>query len=142
MKADAKTEAEVMNVLKRFIKAYQNKDLASILKLFASDPDVVFYGNGEDEKSIGLEGIREQAEHDWSQSAAVSLEVKWSSVSSAGAVAWLAADIEIRAGVGGMEMSLPARLTAVLEKRVSEWLFVQWHSSLPTVEEPENQVIR
>jgi ketosteroid isomerase-like protein len=137
MKADVKTEAEVMTTLNRFIKAYQDKDLAGILKLFAPDPDVVFYGNGEDEKSIGIVGIREQAEHDWSQSAAVSLEIKWSSVSSAGAVAWLAADIEIHAGVGGIEMRLPARLTALLEKRAGEWLFMQWHSSLPTVEEPQ-----
>jgi ketosteroid isomerase-like protein len=136
MKADVKTEAEVMTTLNRFIKAYQDKDLAGILKLFAPDPDVVFYGNGEDEKSIGIVGIREQAEHDWSQSAAVSLEIKWSSVSSAGAVAWLAADIEIHAGVGGIEMRLPARLTAILEKRAGEWLFMQWHASVPTIEQP------
>jgi ketosteroid isomerase-like protein len=136
MKADVKTEAEVMTTLNRFIKAYQDKDLAGILKLFAPDPDVVFYGNGEDEKSIGIVGIREQAEHDWSQSSAVSLEIKWSSVSSAGAVAWLAADIEIHAGVGGIEMRLPARLTAVLEKRAGEWFFMQWHASVPTIEQP------
>jgi len=136
MKTDVKTEAEVMTTLNRFIKAYQDKDLAGILKLFAPDPDVVFYGNGEDEKSIGIVGIREQAEHDWSQSSAVSLEIKWSSVSSAGAVAWLAADIEIHAGVGGIEMRLPARLTAVLEKRAGEWFFMQWHASVPTIEQP------
>jgi len=136
MKTDVKTEAEVMTTLNRFIKAYQDKDLAGILKLFAPDPDVVFYGNGEDEKSIGIVGIREQAEHDWSQSSAVSLEIKWSSVSSAGAVAWLAADIEIHAGVRGIEMRLPARLTAVLEKRAGEWFFMQWHASVPTIEQP------
>jgi ketosteroid isomerase-like protein len=139
MKADAQTESEVIAVLDRFIKAYHDKNLAGILQLFALDPDVVFYGNGEDEKSIGVAGIREQAEHDWSQSAAVSLEIKWSSVSSAGSVAWVAADVEIHAGVGGMEMSLPARLTAVLEKHAGEWLFMQWHSSLPTIEQPENR---
>lgn len=137
MKADDTTEVEVMATLGRFIKAYHDKDLAGILKLFAPDPDVVFYGNGEDEKSTGVAGIREQAEHDWSQSATVSLKIKWSSVSAAGSVAWLAADIEIHAGEGGMEMSLPARLTAVLEKREGEWYFIQWHSSIPTVEQPE-----
>lgn len=139
MKADAKTESEVMTKLDRFIKAYHDKDLDAMLTLFAPDPDVVFYGNGEDEKSIGVMGIREQAEHDWSQSASVSLEIQWSSVSSAGTVAWIAADIEIRAGVGGIEMIMPARLTAVLEKRGSAWLFVQWHTSLPTIEQPAAQ---
>jgi ketosteroid isomerase-like protein len=139
MKAADKTAVEVMTSLNRFLKAYHDKDLAGILKLFAPDPDVVFYGNGEDEKSVGIAGIREQAEHDWSQSAALSLGITWSSVSSAGSVAWLAADIEIRAEVQGMEMILPARLTAVLEKRAGEWLFMQWHASVPTIEQPENR---
>lgn len=139
MRADARTEAEVMATLDKFIRAYQQKDLPGIMRLFAPDPDVVFYGNGEDEKSVGIEGIGEQAEHDWSQSAALLLELKWSSVSAAGPVAWLAADIEIHAGVGGMEMILPARLTAVLEHRGEEWLFVQWHTSIPTVEQSEKR---
>jgi len=64
------------------------------------------------------------------------LEIKWSLVSAAGSVAWLAADIEIHAGVGGIEMRLPARLTAILEKRAGEWLFMQWHASVPTIEQP------
>lgn len=138
MKADTKTETEVIAVLNKFISAYHDKDLPGILALFATDSDVIFYGNGEDEKSIGIEGIREQAEHDWAHDASIYLEVRWSSVSAVGSVAWLAADIEIHALVNGLEMVMPARLTAVLEKRAGKWLFMQWHSSLPTVEEPEN----
>jgi ketosteroid isomerase-like protein len=139
MKADAQTEADVMAALNSFMKAYQDKNLEGIIALFAPDPDVVFYGNGEDEKSIGVSGIREQAEHDWSQSASVTLEVKWSSVSSAGSVAWVASDIVIHAGISGMDMTIPARLTAVLEKRGRDWLFLQWHTSLPTVEQQVDQ---
>ena len=138
MKADSETEADVMDVLGRFIRAYNDKDMDGILNLFAPDPDVVFYGNGKDEKSIGISGIREQAQHDWGQDASISLEVQWSSVSSAGLVAWLATDIQIHAEARGMEMVMPARLTAVLEKRDDKWFFMQWHTSLPTVEEPEN----
>ncbi|NLW35743.1 nuclear transport factor 2 family protein [Syntrophorhabdus aromaticivorans] len=140
MKADAKTENEVIDTLKVFMRAYRDRDLEKILELFAPDPDVVFYGNGEDEKSVGLAGIKEQAEHDWSQSAAVSLEIKWTSVSMSGPVAWLAADLEILADGGGVEMSLPARLTAVLERRSERWFFMQWHVSLPTREEGEGNV--
>jgi ketosteroid isomerase-like protein len=141
MKADSQTEADVIDTLGRFIKAYNQKDINGILRLFAPDRDVVFYGNGEDEKSIGIEGIREQAEHDWTQDASVSLEVQWSSVSSAGSVAWLAADLKIHARVGGIEMIMPARLTAVLENRAGKWFFMQWHASLPTIEEPAIQQI-
>lgn len=134
MKADAETEKEVMEALNGFIKAYEERNVKGILELFSPDPDVVFYGNGEDEKSLGLSGIREQAEHDWSQGAALSLKIAWSSVSSAGLVAWLAADLEIHAGMEGVGMELPARLTAVLEKRDGKWSFMQWHTSLPTID--------
>jgi ketosteroid isomerase-like protein len=139
MKADEKTEKEVMDALQTFVRAYRDRDLKGMLELFAPDPDVVFYGNGEDEKSIGVSGIKEQAEHDWSQSAAVSLGIKWRSVSMAGLAAWLAADLEIVAEGGGVEMSLPARLTAVLERRGDRWFFMQLHVSLPTREESENK---
>ncbi|OPY74595.1 MAG: hypothetical protein A4E63_00675 [Syntrophorhabdus sp. PtaU1.Bin050] len=139
MKADAKAEREIMDTLGAFTRAYRDRNLDRMLGLFAPDPDVVFYGNGEDEKSIGLSGIKEQAEHDWSQSAAVSLQTKWVSVSMAGQVAWLAADLEILAEGGGVEMSLPARLTAVLERRGEKWFFMQLHVSLPTREEGENK---
>jgi ketosteroid isomerase-like protein len=137
MKADEKTEADVMSMLNRFIGAYGKKDIDSIEGLFAPDPDVIFYGNGEDEKSIGLTGIRGQAEQDWSGPAKVSLSVKWSSVSAAGSIAWLAADLEICADVEGIEMKLPARVTAVLEKRGGVWFFMQWHASIPTTERME-----
>jgi len=35
-------------------------------------------------------------------------------------------------------MNLPARLTAILEKRAGKWFFMQWHVSVPTIEQPEN----
>jgi ketosteroid isomerase-like protein len=52
-------------------------------------------------------------------------------VSAAGNVAWAAADAVFKATVAGQELSLPARVTAVLEKRGDQWLVVQSHFSLP-----------
>lgn len=75
MKADSGVQKQMLWMSCRFIRAYNDKDMDGILNLFASDPDVVFYGNGKDEKSIGISGIREQAQHDWGQDASISLEV-------------------------------------------------------------------
>ena len=50
MKADAKTEAEVMAVVNQVQEAFNKRDLNSIPVLFAPDPDLVFYGTGADEK--------------------------------------------------------------------------------------------
>ncbi len=134
MKADEKTEAAVIESLNKFVQAYSKKDLDGVLSLFAPDPDVMFIGTGKDEKCFGLMELKSQVEYDWSQCETLSMEIGWSTVSMAGNVAWLAADVIVRATAGLQEVSVPVRLTAVLEKREDQWFFVQWHGSLPATE--------
>lgn len=131
MKADQQTEAAAVAVLNRFNDAYRRRDLTELLSLFAPDADVVLIGTGPDERRVGQPEIQAQAERDWAQSDAGSFNWKWHSVSAAGPVAWLAAEGTAQAKVGGQEMSLPIRLTGVLEKRGEKWLFVQSHASVP-----------
>lgn len=52
MRADAKTEAEVIAVINQVKEAFNKRDLNSIPALFAPDPDAVFYGTGADEKVL------------------------------------------------------------------------------------------
>jgi ketosteroid isomerase-like protein len=131
MKADAQTEAAVRDVLNRMADAYTKRDMRALLALMAPDPDNVMYGTQADEKRVGPAEIQVQAERDWSQTEAGSFELGWTSVSAAGNVAWVAADMTFKATVDGQELAFPGRLTAVLEKRGDRWLFVQSHFSLP-----------
>lgn len=131
MKADPKVESEVMAVVTKHMEAYAKRQLDSALALWAKDPDVVAIGSGPDEKRVGPAELKVQLERDFAQSEAVSMELGWRSVSTAGSVAWMAANCLIRAKVNGQDISLPGRLTAVLEKRGNRWLFVQQHFSMP-----------
>ncbi len=119
-----------MAVLEQFRHAYAHRDMERLLAVFAPDPDVVLYGTGADEKRVGLAEIQQQAERDWAQAESSTFEWGWSSVSAAGSVAWMAADMVIQASVGGQEVQLPLRFTAVLERRGAQWLCVQAHLSL------------
>ncbi|MFO0794669.1 MAG: nuclear transport factor 2 family protein [Candidatus Brocadiaceae bacterium] len=139
MKADAKTEAAVIAVLSKFAEGYAKRDLEAVLALFAPDPDVVMFGTGADEKRVGLAEIKAQAERDWSQSEGASLTYGWTSVSAAGSVAWVAADANFKAKVGGQEITLAGRLTGVLENRGGKWLMVQGHFSLPATAQAEGE---
>jgi ketosteroid isomerase-like protein len=139
MKADEKTEAEVMAVIHQVKEAFNNRDLSRIPVLFAPDPDVVFYGTGADEKGIGLVGVKADWERAFAQSDASSLELEWSSVSAAGSVAWGAFDGFARATVKGQEISFPIRFTSVLEKRNGQWLVVQSHASTPSAGQKEGE---
>jgi ketosteroid isomerase-like protein len=139
MKADAQTEAALMATLEQFKQAYEQRDMEHLLALWAPDPDVVLIGTGADEKRVGLAEIQMQAERDWAQSVALSLEWGWSSVSAAGSVAWVTADAVGSAKVGGQEMHLPLRVTAVLEHRGAKWLWMQAHISMPTPGQAEGE---
>jgi len=44
MRADPKTEAAVVNIVKQGFEAFTKKDLAAVLAFFAPDPDVIVIG--------------------------------------------------------------------------------------------------
>jgi len=139
MKADSKTETAVMNVMNQFAEAFAKRDLNAVLSLLAPDPDVVFMGTGGDEKRIGLAEIKALFERDFSQFEDASLKIGWHSVSAAGSVAWVVADLILHANTGVSEISLRVRSTTVLEWRGDRWLIVQFHSSLPAAGQKEGE---
>jgi uncharacterized protein (TIGR02246 family) len=139
MKADAATETTVKAVLNKVADGYARRDMAHVKSAFASDPDVMMYGTGADEKRVGLAQIQAQVERDWSQSESTNLTYKWTHVSAAGSVAWVAADVAFNLKGGGQQMTLPARVTFVLEKRGNEWLIQQGHFSFPAAGEAEGE---
>ena len=100
---------------------------------------MVVYGSGADEKCLGLQEIKVLVERDFAQSESASAKDKWSSISAAGSVAWIAADIEMTVSVEGQELGLPARFTGVLEKRGDRWYWVQFHISLAAAGQAEGQ---
>ncbi len=139
MKADAKTEAAVMEVMNRYIETYAKRDLSGALALFAPDDDTVIIGTGGDEKRIGMAEIKAQLERDFGQSESATMEFTWHSVSVSGSIAWLAADCIAHIKTGGKKMKLPLRSTIVLEKRSSQWLIVQFHASVPAFGQTEGE---
>ena len=139
MKADARTEAEVMSVFDKMRESYAKRDLSGLAALFATDPDVVAIGSGADEKRVGPAEVKVQLERDFTQSEALTMNFDWLSISAAGSVAWAAADCVFDVMASGEKMKLQGRLTAVLEKRGDRWLILQEHFSMPSGEQGEGQ---
>ena len=131
MKADPKTEAAVMTVMNQSIEAFAKRDLDALLALYAPDPDLVVIGTGGDEKRVGLAEVKALFERDFAQFENAFLRFGWHTVSAAGSVAWVSADLILRANTGGREIKLQVRLTNVLERQGDRWIIVQEHASLP-----------
>jgi len=139
MKAEAKTEAEVMSVINQFVESFNKRDVDRCLSFFAPDPDLVFIGTGKDEICIGLTELKAEIERAFNQSKQSSIHLGWYSVSAAGSVAWVAADATIKAQVSEKELSFPVRFTIVLEQRGGKWLIVQSHGSMPAAGQKEGE---
>lgn len=137
MKAPQDIEIAVRAVLDRFAMAYADRDVSRLRVTFAADADVLVYGTGVDEKCVGLAEIERHVLRDWSQSEKASITLVRTSVSSAGAVAWVASDVTFNVTAGGSAVTIPGRLTAVLEQRAEGWLLVQTHFSLPATGQSE-----
>ena len=130
MKADVKTEAEVMNVMSQSMEAFVKRDLDALLALYAHDPDLVVIGTGADEKRVGLAEIKALFERDFTQFEDTSFKFGWHSVSAACSVAWVAVDLILNLKASVQETNLEGRLTNVLEKRAGRWLIVQWSAPI------------
>lgn len=141
MKANEKTEAEVLMVINKYLAAYQNRDLEGLTSLFAPDEDQVHFGTGADEKRIGRDQIIFQAKRDWAQTEALSFNLTWYQVSTAGPVSWIAAEGLGQGEAGGQSFAFPMRMTGVVEKRGNQWLLIHSHASLPAPGQEEGDSV-
>ena len=139
MRADPKTEAAVVNIVKQGFEAFTKRDLDAVIAFFAPDPDVVVIGTGGDEKCVGLAEIRNIFERAFAQFEEASFKFGWHSVSAAGSVALLATDATLYVKTSDRQISEQVRLTVVLEQRGDRWLIIQWHDSLPAAGQKDGQ---
>lgn len=123
-----------MAVMNQLAEKFAKRDIKGVLSLIAPDSDVIFYAPEVDGRFVGLEGIRLMLERDWSQTKALSFEYQLTSISAAGVVAWVVSDTIFNAIIDGHRLSLPCRVTVILEKRGNKWLIVHGHFSYPNEE--------
>jgi ketosteroid isomerase-like protein len=138
MKTDDVTEKEVMAVLNKFAEFYSKKDIEGLMSLFSPNTDNVLFGIEPDEKRIGLDKIKLHFELDWTEFEAASVDFNWIHISSAGTVAWIAADLHFKIIVAGLNLIFPCFLTMVLEKNGDKWFIVHTHYSIPVAELPDS----
>jgi uncharacterized protein (TIGR02246 family) len=130
VKADAQTEAALLEILERFCSGFAARDADGVIQLFAPDTDVVMVTSeesilrGPDEVSAFL--------HRYAQGV-TTYSWTWDrrDVSAAGAVGWLLAEGTETAAGAEREERHPYRMSMVCEQRDGRWLLVQAHGSSP-----------
>jgi uncharacterized protein (TIGR02246 family) len=131
MRADPKTEQEVLAVFDRFNEAVPARDLPATMALFAQEADVLLLASEAGEVAIGRGDVLRFFTRIFSRPVRYSWEWSRRGVSSAGDIAWVFAEGEVVVrGVEG-EKRGPYRITGVLVRREGRWLLVQFHGSEP-----------
>jgi ketosteroid isomerase-like protein len=141
MTDNGKTKEAVLAVMERFMEAYRTRDIDALLALTPADDDLFLFGTGRDERRVGREEFRYQAERDWSQTDELDFNLTDYRISSAGPVAWVAAEGVGQGRVNGQVFEFPMRMTSVLKKEGDEWCMVQSHVSLPAPEQEEGDSV-
>jgi uncharacterized protein (TIGR02246 family) len=130
VRADAQTEAELLEILETFCSRFAARDADGIMRLFAPDADIVMV-TSEESLLRGPDEVRGFLRR-YAQ-AATTYSWTWDrrDVSAAGSVGWLLADgTEIAEAEDGADRH-SYRMSIVCERRDGRWLLVQIHGSSP-----------
>ena len=130
MKPSARMKADVISVLERFCSAFAERNVNTVMRLVAPDPDVVVI-TSEEALLRGPHELRTFLESYVRGATTYSWEWDRHDVSTAGSVAWLLAEGTEMAASGSDVERHHYRMTMVLERRDDRWLLMQVHGSSP-----------
>jgi hypothetical protein len=135
-------EATPEDVLRTLVRANEEKDLATMARLMAQDPDQVSYSIGG-RKYVGWKPFAEEMKLEFDSVTRLEIPITKLRVWTRGDTAWFAMELDYIRYVGtGPDQErtlLPLRETGVLERRDGNWILVAWHESFRTAE-PATQV--
>jgi uncharacterized protein (TIGR02246 family) len=139
MKNSSKVEieaekAKVKSVVDQFAQFWETKDMELLSRIMAPDTDMVNYGSDAPEYFVGWEMLRGSVEKMLPslQNIRITVRDQVTKVHHSGEVAWFSEVWDWDLVVEGKPVrSEGQRLTGVLEKRSGNWVFVQFHNSVP-----------
>ena len=124
------------SVLRAVIRANSEKDLTTLEKHMAKDPDLVVYTVGG-RKYVGWNDVAKAMQEEFDMAVRLDVTIADIHVWQHGDVAWFAMELNYSrlegSDPGQKPMVLPLRETGVLERRNGRWLLVSLHESLQAV---------
>ena len=130
MRADAATEAALLEILETFCSAFAARDADGVMQLFAADRDVVMV-TSEEALLRGPDEVRGFLERYAQGPTTYSWSWDRREVSAAGTVGWLLAEGTETAAAGDQHETHPYRMSMVCEQRDGRWLLAFVHGSSP-----------
>jgi len=130
---NARIKKEIQTLMTAYNALYQKKDVAGIMELYSTDPDIIMLGAGWEDYSIGHNAIREAYQREFSAFSEIqSVECNILSLYISKDITTLAAERRIAAARGDKVVRMAGGFTAVLKKDEGRWVFIQTHFPQPS----------
>jgi uncharacterized surface anchored protein len=137
-KVDLEAEkANVKSTIDQYTKVLETEDIELLSKLTAHEADIISFGTAAGERIVGWEALKElmQTQFETTETTKFSVKDLVIKVHDSGKVAWFSETIDWNIIAAEQEIMMEGlRVTGVLENIDGNWLFVQVHYSIPTVE--------
>jgi uncharacterized protein (TIGR02246 family) len=127
-------KAKVKTVVDQFAQVWQTEDMELLSRIMAHDADMVNFGSDAPEHFVGWETLKTAVEEMFPafENTKIAVKDQVITVHPSGQVAWFSQLWDWDFAVGGQPVQLAGcRFTGVLEKRNGNWVFVQFHNSVP-----------
>lgn len=120
---------EVRDAIDRFIKAVESRDIEALSHVVAHEKEIVFYGSQAGDKQVGWEAVKASFLEQFGEANSIKGEVRDSTISVAGEMAWAAYDLRYTETGGRGAGGFDSRWTCVLRRDRDGWKFVHMHHS-------------
>lgn len=120
---------EVLAAVETYVRYYNAKNESGVLGLFS--PDISGFGTARDEIVTNDVQFRKLIRADLDPSNAIQLNIRILVSGGVMPVAWITGLCNLGGSMGGKEIRMDGRVTAVLVNRGGRWLFEQIHFSIP-----------
>lgn len=124
---------DVAQLIDRYMKAYETRNVDVLAQTVSRDADFVAYGTDQGEVWHGWEMYLGATEKLFGALD----DIRWQRgkptirFSKDGNVAWFAEELNGKFLTGGEEHGCDLRITGIAEKRGGQWTIVQFHRSVP-----------
>lgn len=130
--ATASEPADPESAVRRLVRANAEKDLPTLSRMMAHDPDIVSYGVAG-RKYVGWPELEQGMKDEFLNAQKLEIPIKTLKVWTKGELAWYAMELDyiryVADGAGLKQTVLPMRETGVLERRNGQWQLLSWHES-------------
>ena len=132
---DQAAKEEIAGVLKAYVAAFEAKDIAGVMKMFADGENTVMMGTGKDETWVGKENI--QAAHNcfFANIKKETSERKLLASQVNGNMAWLDGYTISKQATETGEQTFQLNLSIVMEKQGADWRIISLHFSRLSIPE-------